>query len=202
MSGIAAIMSSISGLLLGLPGWALALIVGIGGALTAWAFYVAGVGAGILVVEIVVVVVVAAVAGYGVGRLPKDPITAVNAVDGLGIALVIVGALGVFAGVWLAITFTLPKVPAPSTELTEVSKAISAALAAAVTAAIVKVAQEDADKWVAERVQKRFEAAYKDAAKTNEELRKALYLDADMGLTDWSRDQRFKRAEAIKVATS
>jgi hypothetical protein len=202
MSAIAALLSWISGLLLGLPGWALALIVGIGGALTAWAFYIAGVGVGILVVEIVVVVLVAVVAGYGVGRLPKDPITAVNAMDGLGIALMLVGVLGVFAGVWLAITFTLPKEPAPSTELTEVSKAISAALAAAVTAAIVKVAQEDADKWVAERVQKGFEAAYKDAAKTNEALRKALYLDADIGLTDWSRDQRFKRAEAISAAIS
>ena len=202
MSAVAAALSWISGLLLGLPGWALALIVGIGGALTAWAFYIARAGVAILVVEIVVVVVVAAVAGFGVGRLPKDPITAVNAMDGLGIALVVVGALGVFAGVWLAITFTLPKEPAPSTELTEVSKAISAALAAAVTAAIVKVAQEDADKWVAERVKTRFEAVYKDAATKNDELKQALYYDAGISLTDWSRDQRFKRAEAIKAAIS
>jgi hypothetical protein len=126
MNAIAAFVSAAAGLVLGLPGWALALVVGIGGAANAWAFYVAGFGTTPIIVELAVVVALAAFAGYGVGRLPGNPVLAVRAMDGLGIVVVVVGALGVFVGVWIAIAFTLPKDPAPSTELSETTKAISA----------------------------------------------------------------------------
>ena len=200
-SAVAGLISWVVGLLLWFPAWVIALVVGLGGALNAWAYFIQKVGPRPLYVQLALIGLIALVYVYARRvALPARPIAAVNAIDGLVLALVIAGALGVYLGVTIAVAFTLPEVPKPTTEMSEVTKAISAAIAAAVTAAVVKVAQDDPDGWVAKQAKSTVVAKYKEAAKANPDLKAALYNDGDEGITGWGRSARKARAEKIAAA--
>lgn len=186
-----------------------ALAFALGGALLAWTWFNLGPWVPILIVSIVWLLT-GALQAYASSQIPTKPLRALKLMEWRLLGIVVVSAAAAALVIVLAVAFTLTdqQEEAISVANREVISAVGAALAAFIGA--MSISAEAADEHIGDLVKSTFRQKFVTDANpapgqgriaTNTEAGikadRALNSSMDYGWTDWSRDTRRERVEAI-----